>query len=341
MAQHPGMPRRNPLLATALANAEAIAERQAGVCTTAQARAAGLPADAIRRLLASGRWTSLHRGVHLTDPGPAGLGARMWAAHLALGPGSVVGGTAAAHYWGLLDEDLAVDESIMMVLPDGCSRQARGVRVTRVPQPAALAHPARIPPVLSIEHTVLSAVAGARTDAGAVDAIQRACRLRLTTPERLLAAAAMRPRLRRRSLLNQVCAEVHNGVTSELEKRYRNQVARPHGLPPARTQAPSGTEVRRAYRDVLYDPFGVIVELDGRLGHEQESEVLRDQGRDNYATLTGRATLRFGWLAVAGGPCLVAGQVAGLLHLRGWTGAIHACGPSCRAATSPSVTSAA
>ena len=341
LAQHPGMPRRNLLLAAALSRVGAIAANQAGVCTTAQARSAGLPDDAIRRLLASGRWTSLHRGVHLTNRGPAGLKERIWGAHLALGPGGVLGGTTAARYWGLADEDLAADEPITMVMPDGCSRQARGVRVTRVPLPAALAHPVRVPPVLSIEHTVLTAVADARTDAAAVDAIQRACRLRLTTPDRLLAAAAARPRLRRRSLLNQVCAEVSDGVTSELEKRYRNRVARAHGLPPARTQVPSATGVRRVYRDVLYDPYGVIVELDGRLGHEQESEVLRDQGRDNHATLTGRATLRFGWLAIAGSPCLVAVQVDELLHVRGWTGAIHPCSPSCRARTSPITASAA
>ena len=137
--------------------------------------------------------------------------------------------------------------------------------------------------------------------------------------------------MRRRSLLNQVCAEVRDGVSSELEKRYRNQVARPHGLPPARSQALADAGVRRAYRDVLYDAYGVIVELDGRLGHEQESEVLRDQDRDNHATLTGQATLRFGWLAVVGGPCLVASQVDALLRVRGWTGTIRACGPSCRA----------
>ena len=129
------MPRRNPQLTTALERVEAIAAHQAGVCTTAQASSAGLPADAIRRLLASGAWTSLHRGVHLTHRGPAGLGARIWAAHLALGPTGVVGGTTAARYWGLADGDLSPDEPITMVMPDGCSRRARGVLVTRVPVP--------------------------------------------------------------------------------------------------------------------------------------------------------------------------------------------------------------
>jgi very-short-patch-repair endonuclease len=335
------MPRRNPLLTAALARVEALAAHQGGVCTTAQARAAGVPADAVHRLLASGRWTSLHRGVHLTHRGVPDLGARMWAAHLALGPLGVVGGRTAARYWGLDEQDVPPDEPVTMVMPDGCRRRARGVTVTRLPSPMALAHPARIPPVLSIEHTVLTAVADAQTDGAAVDTIQRACRLRLTTPGRLLAAAALRPRLRRRTLLNQVCAEVRDGVTSELERSYRNQVARPHGLPPAKSQVPAEVARRRIYRDVLYEAYAVIVELDGRLGHEEESDVLRDQDRDNHATLTGRATLRFGWLAVAGGPCRVASQVDQMLHVRGWTGAIHPCGPSCEAVASPSAASAA
>jgi hypothetical protein len=324
------MPRRNPSLSRALDRVHAIAAQQAGAATTAQAREAGLPPDAIRRLLSTGRWTSPHRGVYLTEQANGGLASRMWAAHLALGLRSVVGGTAAARYWGLTDEELSPGEEITMVLPDGCRRSARGVRVTRVPDPAALAHPARTPPLLSVESTVLAAVASASSDTLAVDVILRSCRLRLTTPDRLLAAAAQRRRLRRRELVKSVCAEVRAGVTSPLERLYRNRVARAHGLPSGRAQAPSSSQgARRAYRDVLYEPEGVIVELDGRLGHELESDALRDLTRDNHATLTGHATLRFGWVAVAGHACGTAAQVRDLLVLRGWSGSAIQCDAAC------------
>jgi len=325
------MPRRNPSLASALGRLEVIAAAQAGAFTTAQAHAAGLPSDAIRRQLSAGRWVPVHRGVYLTGPGPAALATRMWAAHLALGRRSVVGGAVAACYWGLTAEDPAPDEPITMVMPDGSNRGARGVRVTRVPDPAALAHRARTPPVLTVENTVLCAVADARTDAAAIEVVLRACRLRLTTPERLLASAARRQRLRRRALLEIVCTDVRDGVSSPLEKQYRLRVARAHGLPTGRTQVPSMVRgQRRVYRDVLYEAQDVIVELDGRLGHEQESEALRDLTRDNHATLTGHATLRFGWLAVAGHACEVAQQVHDLLALRGYSGSVRPCGPTCR-----------
>ncbi len=324
------MPRRNPSLSQALDRVHAIAAQQAGAATTAQARAAGLPPDAIRRLLSTGRWTSPHRGVYLTEPANGELASRMWAAHLALGLRSVVGGTAAAQYWGVTDEGLAPGDGITMVLPEGCRRSAQGVRVTRVPDPEALAHPARTPPVLSVESTVLAAVANASSDRVAVELILRSCRLRLTTPDRLLAAAAQRRRLRRRDLLKLVCSEVCAGVTSPLERQYRNRVARAHGLPTGRAQAPASSQgARRAYRDLLYEPEGVIVELDGRLGHELESDALRDLTRDNHATLTGNATLRFGWLAVTGQACQTAAQVRDLLVLRGWPGSARRCGAGC------------
>ena len=129
------------------------------------------------------------------------------------------------------------------------------------------------------------------------------------------------PRVRRRKLIESVCADVTAGSTSPLEIRYVAKVVRPHGLPRGAGQAPARTpEEGTAYRDILYEEFGVIVELDGRLGHEAESEVFRDHTRDNAATLTGAATLRFGWLGVVGQPCRIAAQVATLLHIRGWTG---------------------
>ena len=185
------MPRRNPALPAALARLDRESAARAHVATTSQARAAGVPSDAIRALVSAGRWTHLHRGVHLTRPGTPSLVARMWGAHLALGPASVVGGSTAAAYWGLVEE---LTGPVEVVLPDGCSRAARGVRVRRVPQPSALAHPARQPPVLSVDNTVLELVRAAATDGDAVEVALRSIRLRLTTPDRLLEAADARPR---------------------------------------------------------------------------------------------------------------------------------------------------
>ncbi len=323
------VPRRNPDLPAAMARLQALADNQAGAFTTGQARGAGVDEHVIARMIRRGSWQRMHRGVHLASPLPPTLQSRMWAAHLALGPRSVVGGRAAARYWGLLDEGLE-PEPLEILLPDGSTRRAAGLEVRRVPEPEALAHPARVPPVLGVEHAVLDRVARERDDAHAVEVVLRACRLRLTTPERLLAAATGRPRLARRALLHALCGEIRLGATSHLERRYLLRVERGHGLPRGLRQvAFPRLGAATAYRDVEYAGYGVLVELDGRLGHESESDQFRDLGRDNVAALTGRATLRYGWLAVEGTPCDVAGQVSDLLQLRGWDGRARPCGRGC------------
>jgi hypothetical protein len=330
-AQYLLVPRRNTALREAL---ELLPEGLAGqswVCTSQQALALGIPRDAIRRLVDGGQWTRLHRGVYLTAPGSDGLLTRMWAAHLALGPRSVLAGRTAGRYWGLLDDAGTSGEPICALLPDGSNRRASGVHVRRVPGPEARAHPTRLPPVMAVEHAVLDLFGSAPHLAAAVEVLMRACRLRLTTPQRIVAAADTWPRLRRRSLLLSVCSDVDSGITSPLERAYMTKVVGPHGLPPGRRQSPGiGHGGRRVYRDVLLEPWGVIVELDGRRGHEDEHSVLRDHLRDNVATLSGLPTLRFGWQGVVGRPCEVAGQVGTLLQARGWPGAPRPCGPGCR-----------
>ena len=83
--------------------------------------------------------------------------------------------------------------------------------------------------------------------------------------------------------------------------------------------------------DVFYDEFGLLVELDGRLGHEGMGRF-RDMRRDNPATTEGLATLRYGHADVFGLPCEVALEVATNLIRRGWTGFPTRCDHCLRAA---------
>jgi hypothetical protein len=75
---------------------------------------------------------------------------------------------------------------------------------------------------------------------------------------------------------------------------------------------------------VVYLAYWLVVELDGRLGHEGPGRF-RDMLRDNDATVDGEATLRYGYGDVAGSPCMVARQVAAVLSSRGWTGVLRRC----------------
>jgi hypothetical protein len=183
------------------------------------------------------------------------------------------------------------------------------------------------PPRVCVEDAILDLA-----DDSAVDLAQiitwagNAVQLRRTTPAQLRRALDRRPRIRRRRLLGELFDEVAAGARSPLERRYLNDVERAHGLPSGIRQAgQAGTEV-----DVWYRDFGLLVELDGRRGHEGLGRF-RDLRRDNRATTRGLATLRYGFADVAGAPCLVARQVAENLFLRGWSGTIEPC-PHCRAA---------
>jgi hypothetical protein len=78
-----------------------------------------------------------------------------------------------------------------------------------------------------------------------------------------------------------------------------------------------------------YDPYGLVVELDGRADHLVEDRW-RDIHRDNSNARAGKVTLRFSYADVTSRNCEVAADVCGTLRLRGWTGLPRHCGPSCR-----------
>jgi very-short-patch-repair endonuclease len=322
------MPRRNATQADALARALAVAAHQAMVCTREQALAVGITDRTIRRELGADRWLRLHQGVYLLGRGEPGLDARLWAGHLAAGHDSVLAGRSAGALWGV--DELPPQAQVALMRPEQQRSRVPGIEVRRIRHLDVWTHPARRPPVLTIEHTVIDLVELARTDAAAIEYVMRACRERRTTPKRILDAARSHPRLTRRPLLSAVCAEVRAGVASPLERLYRNRVERAHGLPVGARQSPELIGEQRIYRDVAYRRHHLIVELDGRRGHEDALSGMRDQLRDNAARLAGHMTLRFGWLAVAGHACRTADQVAAGLRVGGWTGQPVRCGPDCR-----------
>jgi hypothetical protein len=151
---------------------------------------------------------------------------------------------------------------------------------------------------------------------------------RLTTQERLNATFSRRARLRWRDDLGRILSPDLAGVHSALEYRYIRDVERPHALPKGKRQAISVNGTRRAYRDVLYEDFGLIVELDGRVAHPDDRRWM-DVARDNAAAATGLITLRYGFIDLMRGPCLIAAQVADVLQIRGWKQAPQRCSLSC------------
>lgn len=150
------------------------------------------------------------------------------------------------------------------------------------------------------------------------------------TAQRLRAAAVKRGRLRWRDEILQALPLIADGVHSNLEHYYVRDVEQAHGLPTARRQ-PRVAGLRSGflttiYLDNLYEPFGVVVELDGRADHLVEDRW-RDIHRDNSNARSGKVTLRFSYADVTDRTCEVATDVCGTLRSRGSDRQPLRCGP--------------
>jgi len=121
-----------------------------------------------------------------------------------------------------------------------------------------------------------------------------------------------------------------------LEHGYLAKVERAHGLPPAERQAPRTTPSGNQFRDVEYAAYGLVVELDGALGHDAWRDQARDADRalDDLAAL-GTVTARLRWHQVFDTPCRTAQAVARILTSRGWPGDPTPCSGGCPIATDP------
>ncbi len=282
--------------------------------STAQTERAGLSRGVRTRLLREGLWLQVGRGVFSVSGRPPDWDGLAWAGCLHGGDHARLGPAASARDHGLLEVDPV---PLDVLVPLG-----RRVRVagpwTFLQETPGLRRSATVgsPPRLTVEDTLLD-LCGAGSETELLGWVTTAIRERLTTPRRLAAAAAGRGRLRHRRLLMDLIADTAAGAESPLEIHYLRDVERAHGLPSgARQRSRTGLPY---LQDVDYDPYAVLVELDGRKGHEGRGRF-RDMRRDNVHVLAQRWTLRYGWFDVLDHPCGVAWQVAQVLVDVGWPG---------------------
>jgi hypothetical protein len=299
----------------------ALAAAQGGVVSAGQAESLGLGRHSRQRLLQTGQWQRLAGSVYRVHPFPLDWNGQAWAGVLLGGGASRLGGLSAAFLHGLVAEPPAAVQVLVPPTsraldrpPWSFTREQPGFRDRRSPGE---------PPRLTLEDTVLD-LCDRADPREVVHWVTQAVQTRRTSVVRLQGALDARSRHGRRALLDELLGDVALGAESPLELRYLRDVERPHGLPQGDRQNRSRFRHRR---DVVYLAYGLVVELDGRLGHEGAGRF-RDMARDNHATLDGEASLRYGFGDVAGVPCLVAQQVGGVLLARGWPGPFRRC-PAC------------
>ena len=301
---------------------------QSGVITRSQALQAGLSADMIKFGVSSDRWRQIHRGVYATFTGMPSRRAYLWAAVLWAGPGAMLSYETAAELQRLTGRPA---KTIHVTVPEAAPRLARssGVSIHRSARAVEAVLGQSNPPRTKVEETVLDLTQAAANFDDVCGWITRAFARDLTDEDRLRAAMRQRPRLRWRADLHELIAAAASGDHSVLEYRYDRDVERAHGLPEPVRQAPfADPDGRRGRRDRVYRAYGVVVELDGRLGHGPEDQW-RDKDRDNAAALDGHQSLRYGWTNVRWHPCATALQVARVLRVHGWDGWPRPCSPGC------------
>lgn len=271
-------------------------------------------------------WQRPELGVYVLFSGPLPPVTRMWIAVLRAGSGAVLSHRSAAVASGLIE---TLPGRVEVTVPAG--RRVRGVlRETEVRRCVDLSlrvHPVLSPPQTRVEHTVLDLSDDASTERKVVGWVTASVQTGLTTAERLRSALETRARVSWRGLLTALLADVGSGTHSPLEHHHRVHVHRAHGLPDGRRQHRSGA-LGPVWVDVDLEEHGLVVELDGRLGHEGDGRF-RDRRRDNRNTVRGCVTLRYGHAEVFGEPCAVAAETVEVLRDRGWRGEPKPCGPSC------------
>jgi hypothetical protein len=302
-----------------------LAERQFGAVNRSQLLDLGVTRSWIAMRLRTERWQRPFPGVYVVFTGPMPFRTRVMAALLRVGAGAAACGRTAAALDGLADESPAV---LYVQVPANRKVTAEPpIKLHRSRAADDRTHPTRSPRRTRIEETVLDLCDESATAVEVAGWVSRAVGRRLTTPARLRLALRARTRHRWRGLLVAMLVDVELGAQSPLELEYLRSVERAHGLPRGTRQRRVAGRTTR-WVDVDHDELGVRVELDGRLGHADDG-AFRDRERDNAATRSGRASLRYGWGEVFGDACGVAAEVGAVLVAHGWSGHPRECGPGC------------
>jgi very-short-patch-repair endonuclease len=295
---------------------------QQQIVSRVQLQAASWSEPQIRRPLRNRRWQIVHPGVYATHTGPIGYDERLLAALVYAGPDAAWSHYTAAEQLGLLKPDS--NRPVYVTIPEHRRVKPRPNLAIHRAEHWADRLAAVVPSRRTPAHAVLDIVGIAQSLDQAAAVIAEACQSGQLIPADILRALADRPRLRHRTELRPIVADVAAGSHSLLELRYLRDVERRHALPTGLRQRAVGNE----FTDVFYAGFDLIVELDGRL-HLVPHQRWRDLDRDNRATLRAESTLRYGWFDVTSRPCLAAVQVLQVLRRRRPALTAKPCTPSC------------
>ncbi|MFE7227346.1 hypothetical protein ACFU7D_21320 [Nocardioides sp. NPDC057577] len=305
-----------------------LLQMQAGVVSRAQLTECGWTKSDIKSAVRRNEARRVHPRVYVTHTGPLTFEQRVWAAILYAGRSAVCGPTLAEprkqrdadpiHV--AIDQRRRVDPQPGIVLH-------RIVDLDKHSFPDAM-------PRLRLEDNLLLMAGEATDEIDVIGVIGRGVGRRGVSVGEVRMALKRFPRLRRRAWIADLLEDLALGTDSVLEHGYLTRVERAHGLPIGTRQALRRTEGGNQYRDIDYEAYGLVVELDGRVGHDSWDDQGKDADRDlDDLALVDRLTARLRWRQVYGTSCRTATRIGRILAKGGWPGAPAPCSENCELGT--------
>ncbi len=291
----------------------AIGDLHGGVVSRDQLRAQGISDHEVAAHLHAQRWQRVHSQSIAVHTAPLGLLGRHWAAVFEAGERGFLDGSSALIASGL---EHYTEAEVRVSVPRGVLvRHAPGIdiRQTRRLEPADRA-PNGIPRTRP-EVAGVRAGLWARSDKQATLLLTMAVQQGLTSPERLGAQVMRIRRDRRRILLTSVVGDLLGGVRSLGEHEFA-QMCRLRRLPEPTRQVVRRGPAGQWYLDVAWEPWGVVVEIDG-IQHEWAVNVVADALRHNAVTLDRAIVLRLPLLGLRVAPDEFFAQITAALADRG------------------------
>ena len=279
-----------------------------------QVYALGLTRDELTAHLRGGRWRRIHSQSLAVHTGPLGNAGLLWAAVFEAGDRACLDGSSSLIAAGL---EHFTEKTVRVSVPRGVLvRRAPGIQIrqTRRLKTSDLVS-VGIPRTKNHVAAIRAAI-WARSDKQAALLLTMSVQQRLTTPELLVKELLRIKRDRRRTLIAAVITDLLEGVQSLGEHEFA-QLCRERGLPEPTRQAVRKGKDGRCYLDVIWEEWGVVVEIDG-IQHAWAGNVVPDALRHNAVALGNALVLRLPLLGlrVASGEFFE--QIEEALVSRGW-----------------------
>lgn len=296
------------------ARAERLAREQAGIVTRRQLYRLGLTRAEVRANVGAGRWRRVGRQCICVHRGPLLPEARRWVAVLEAGPRAHLDGASALVAAGLTNFQ---DTSIRVSVPRGARvyRRLRGVDIRQTRRWSSDdVEPEGLPRARAAVAAVRAAL-WARTDREAALVLTMSVQQGVASAVEISSEMLRVRRDKRRAFIHGVLHDLLDGVRSLGELDVARECRR-RGLPEPTRQVLRRGKNGIYYLDVYWEPWKLIVEIDG-IQHAMAQQVVGDAIRQNSLVLDGDTVLRLPLLGLRVSPDEFFEQIEQALVVRG------------------------